>query len=109
MFHSEPTWGIKDEGWKSFYTIALKFWDEFNANFSLLYFSSYNSIKLYHIYLKDVEKNNTNKHFALALKKKCPFTFLCTLNPKISAEKLWQKYFWSFFVNSGEKFFGLIT
>ena len=28
-------------GWKTFircYTIALKFWDEFNANFVLLYF-----------------------------------------------------------------------
>ena len=49
MFHFGPTWGIKDEeGWKNFYkvlTIALKFWDEFKANFALLYFSSYSLIK----------------------------------------------------------------
>ena len=25
MFHSGPTWGIKEEGWKNFYSIALKF------------------------------------------------------------------------------------
>ena len=47
MFHSGPTWGIKDEeGWKNFYTIALKFLGEFNGNFDLLYFSSHSSIKM---------------------------------------------------------------
>ena len=39
------------------YTIALKLWDEFNANFVLLYFSSYSSIKMWHLFLKNVEKN----------------------------------------------------
>ena len=34
------------------YTIALKFWDEFNANFVLLYFSTCSSVKMWHLYLK---------------------------------------------------------
>ena len=38
------------------YTIALEFWDEFNANFVLQYFSSFRSIKIWHFYLKNVEK-----------------------------------------------------
>ena len=53
------------KGWrkdgKSFtrcYTIALKFWDEFNTNFVSLYLSSYRSIKMWHFCLKNVEKNN---------------------------------------------------
>ena len=51
------------KGWKVFhhqrcYTIALKFWDEFNANFVSLYFSSYSSIKMWHLCLKNMEKNN---------------------------------------------------
>ena len=54
MFHLGPTKDeerIKDEErmQKTFirsYTIALKFLDEFNANFALLYFSSYSSIKM---------------------------------------------------------------
>ena len=46
------------KGWKNFYTIALKFWDQFNANSVLFYLSSYNSIKMRHLYLKHVEKNN---------------------------------------------------
>ena len=40
------------------YTFALKFWVEFNANFVLLYFSSYSSIEMWHLYLKNVEKNS---------------------------------------------------
>ena len=35
-------------------TITLKFWDEFNASFVLLYFLSYKSIKIWHLYLKNV-------------------------------------------------------
>ena len=86
--------GIKDEGWEKFtrcYTITLKCWDEFNANFILLYFSSYRSIKIWDFYTKNVEKKkqgnalrllfahlhftynqnlfNINKHLALVLKK----------------------------------------
>ena len=38
------------------YAIALKVWDEFNADFDLLYLSSYRSIKYLHIYFKNVEK-----------------------------------------------------
>ena len=63
IFQFGPTWG--DKGWrkdgKTFIkcdTIALKFWDEFNANFVLLYFLSYRSIKIWHLYLKKVFKNN---------------------------------------------------
>ena len=81
------------KGWrkdgKSFircYTIALKPWDEFNANFVLLYFSSYSSIKMWHFFLKNMEKNkavhlrlvltylfqslfSSKKHLAWTLKK----------------------------------------
>ena len=39
-------------------TIALKFWDEFNTKCVLLYFSCYSSIKIWHLRLKNVEKNN---------------------------------------------------
>ena len=101
-----PLWThMGHKGWrkdgKSFircYIIALKFWDEFNANFVLLHFSSYSSIKMWQLYLKHVEKNNkavhlklvltylfknlfnTKKHLAWALKKNCPLTFLCISN-----------------------------
>ena len=59
-----PLWThLGHKGWrkdgKTFircYTIALKFWDEFNANFVLLYFSSYRSISILHLYFKKVEK-----------------------------------------------------
>ena len=59
IFHFGPAWVIKDEGWEKFtrcYTITLKSWDEFNANFILLYFSSYRSIKIWDFYTKNVEK-----------------------------------------------------
>ena len=39
------------------HTIALKFWDEFNANFVLFSFSSYRSKKVWHLYFKNVKKN----------------------------------------------------
>ena len=68
-----PLWThMGHKGWrkdgKTFircYTIALKLWDEFNANFVLLYFSSYSSIKMWHLYLKHVEKNNKAVHLRL--------------------------------------------
>ena len=96
-----PLWTqMEYKGWKkdgkSFlrcYSITLKFWDKFNADFVLLYFSSYRSIKMWHLYLKNMEKNNkavylkllfTYLHFfnikkqlALVLKKICPCTFQC--------------------------------
>ena len=101
-----PLWThMGHKGWRkdgktfiSCYTIALKFWDEFNANFVLLYFSSYSLIKMWHLCLKNVEKNNktvllrlvltylfkslfnTKKHLTWALKKSCPLTFLCISN-----------------------------
>ena len=70
MFHFEPT-GHKE--WRKdgkmfmdkvlYYVIALKFWDEFNANFALLfYLPSYTSIKMWYLYLKNVEKNNKVVH-----------------------------------------------
>ena len=84
------------------YTIALIFWDQLNAIFVLLYFSSCSSIKMWHLYLKNVEKNsktvdlrlvltylllsnpfNTKKHLPLVLKKNCPFTFLCIPHRKV--------------------------
>ena len=70
-----PLWThMGHKGWrkdgKTFircYTIALKLWDEFNANFVLLYFSSYSSIKMWHFFLKNVEKNNKAVHLRLVL------------------------------------------
>ena len=70
-----PLWShIRHKGWKKdgktfvrYYTIALKFWDEFNSNFVLSYFSSYSSIKIWHLYLKNVEKNNKAEHLRLVL------------------------------------------
>ena len=69
-----PLWthmGHKErrKDWKNFircYTIVLKFWDEFNSNF-VLYFSTYSSIKIWQLYLKNVEKNNKAVHLRLVL------------------------------------------
>ena len=47
------------------YTIALNFWHEYDVNFVLLYFSSYRLIKSWHLYLKNVEKNNKAVHLRL--------------------------------------------
>ena len=103
-----PLWThMGQKGWrkdrKTFircYTIALKFWDEFNANFVLLYFSSYSSIKMWHFFLKNVEKNNKAVHLRLVFtylfktfsilrnilpehsNRNCPFNFLCI--PKLN-------------------------
>ena len=49
------------------YTIVLKSWDEFNTNFVLLYFSSYSSLKMWHLFLKNVERNNKAVHLRLVL------------------------------------------
>ena len=91
-------WGKDGKTFISCYAIALKFWDEFNASYVLLYFSSYRSIKIWHLYLKNLEKNNKvvhlrllctylhqnlsniKKHLTLILKKNCPCTFLCIPN-----------------------------
>ena len=70
-----PLWThMGHKGWrkdgKTFircYTIALKYWDEFNANFVLLYFSSYSSIKMWCPCLKNVEKNNKAVPLSLVL------------------------------------------
>ena len=95
-----PLWThMVHKGWrkdrKTFircYTIVLKFWDEFNANFVFSYFSSYSSIKMWHLYLNKVvhlrlvltylfwNLFNSKKHLVLAVKKYCPFTFLCIPN-----------------------------
>ena len=101
-----PLWTcMGHDGWrknkKTFtrcYTIVLKFWVELNANFFLLHFSCYREIKIWHLYLKNVEKNNKTmrfrllftylrqnvfnikKYLGLVLKKICPYTFLCIQN-----------------------------
>ena len=49
------------------YNVALKIWDEFNSNFVLLYFSSCIWINMWHLYLKNVEKNSIAVHFRLVL------------------------------------------
>ena len=65
---------MEHKGWRKdgktfirWYTIALKLWDEFNANFALLYFSSYSTIKMWDFFLKNVEKNNNAVHLRLVL------------------------------------------
>ena len=54
--HGHKGWSKDEKTFKRCYTIALKFWDEFNANFVLLNFSSYRSTNIWHLYLKNVEK-----------------------------------------------------
>ena len=93
------------EGWRKngkpfirCYIIALRIWDEFNANFGLLYFSCCRSIKVWHFYLKNLEENNNavhlrllftylhqhvfniKNHLTLVLRKICPCIFLCIPN-----------------------------
>ena len=50
MFDFGTPWYIKiKKGWENFYkmfTVTLKCGDEFNANFVLLYLSSYSSLKM---------------------------------------------------------------
>ena len=68
-----PLWThMGHKGWrkdgKTFircYTVALKFWDEFNTNFVLLYFSRYSIIKMWHLYHNNVEKDNKAMHLWL--------------------------------------------
>ena len=89
-----PLWThMGHKGWrkdeKTFircYTIALKFWDEFNANF-VLYFSSYSSIKMWQLYLKHVEKNNKAVHLKLVLTYlflKIVHLFFCVFQTKLN-------------------------
>ena len=67
MGHTE--WREDGQTFTRCYTIALKFWDEFNANFVLPYFSSYMPIKMWHLYFKNVKKKairqckKSPKHF----------------------------------------------
>ena len=81
-----PLWTqMGHKGWKKdgktfirCYTITLKFRAEFNANFALLYFSSYRSIKIWQLYLQNVEKNNMTVHLikaALHLSSPKPFQY----------------------------------
>ena len=93
------------EGWRKngkpfirCYIIALRIWDEFNANFGLLHFWCCKSIKVWHFYLKNLEENNNTvhlrlfftylhqnvfnikNHLTLVLKNICPCIFLCIPN-----------------------------
>ena len=71
-----PLWTLMGhKGWrkngKTFmrcYAITLNFCNEFNGNFVLLYFSRI--IKIWHVYLKHVEKSNKAVHLRLV------FTYL---------------------------------
>ena len=60
-------WKKNEKTFRRCYTIALKLWDESNSNFVLLYFSSYNSIKMWHFFLKNVEKSNKALYLRLVL------------------------------------------
>ena len=66
------------KGWKTFmrcYAIALKIWDEFNADFVLLYFSTFSSIKMWHLYLKNIEKKNKAVHSGFGESTPLPYQF----------------------------------
>ena len=66
------------KGWKTFmrcYAIALKIWDEFNADFVLLYFSTFSSIKMWHLYLKNIEKKNKAVHSGFGKVPPSPTSF----------------------------------
>ena len=84
-----PLWThMRHKGWwkdgKTFircYAIALKFWDEFNVNFALSYLSSYSSIKTWHLYLKNVEKNNKVVHLRFSLMFSQTFSILRNILP----------------------------
>ena len=54
MGHKE--WKMDGKTFTRCYTIASKFWDEFNSNFVLLHFSSCRSMKIGHLYFKNLEK-----------------------------------------------------
>ena len=58
-------WGKNGKTFIRCYATALKFWDEVNANFVLLYFSTCSSIKIWH--LKNMGKNNNAVHLRLFL------------------------------------------
>ena len=67
MLHFGPMWDIKDEERMEKLFYWDEFWNELNANFVLLYFSTYGSIKMWHLYLKNVEENNKADHLRLVL------------------------------------------
>ena len=58
-------WRKDEKAFIRCYTIALKIWDELNANFALLYFSSYRSIKIDTFIWKNMEKSNKVVHLRL--------------------------------------------
>ena len=58
-------WGKERKTFIRYYNIALKFWDEFNASFVFLYFLHYESIKSWHLFLKNVEESNKTVHLRL--------------------------------------------
>ena len=92
-------WRKDEKTFVSCYTIALKSWDEFNANFALLYFSSYRSMKILHLYLKHVEKNNMAEYLRLL------FTYLqqnlCNIKKQLTLvlKKICPLLFWVFQTN----------
>ena len=78
-----PLWthmGYK--GWRKYgkiftkcYTIALKFWNEFNVNFALLYFSRFRSVKIWHFYFKNVDKKTIRQCIKVAFHSSSPRPF----------------------------------
>ena len=60
-------WGKDGKTFIRCYTVALKFWDEFNANFVWLFFSSCSWRNMWQLYLKNLEKNNKAVHLSLVL------------------------------------------
>ena len=67
------------KGWKNLYTVALKFWDEFNANFVLSCFSRYSTMEIWQLYLKHLGKNNKAVHLKLVISNL--FWNLCHTKP----------------------------
>ena len=79
-------WGKDGKAFIRCCIIALRFWDQFNASFPLLNFSTYKSMKIWHLYLKKVERNNMGMHLRLLftyLRQICPCTF-CVFQKKVN-------------------------
>ena len=63
----QKRWTKDQKSFARCYTIALKFWDEFDSNFAWLYVASYRSLKIWHFHLKNEKKNNKVVHLRLFL------------------------------------------
>ena len=102
MGHKE--WSKEGKKFTRCYTIVSKFWDEFNANFVLLHFSSYRSIKIWYLYFKNVEKKGIPLWHQIIFNVKAFVRYFLSnfyfFSSNDSPLKLWKMFF-----ISSQKFF----